>query len=69
MAQWAENDIRVAAHVRLALSLLHGGSEEYCRECLSVGIKLSKEKALYYIEQLYCEPQYKARMKEIANEL
>ena len=66
MGGWDENELRIASHVRLALSLLHGGSEEWCRECLSVALKISKERTLYYIEKLYCDPEYKERMKEMA---
>jgi len=65
MGGWDENDLRTAFHVRLALSLLHGGSEEYCRRSLSEAVKISKEKTLKYIDLLYCEPEYKARMKEL----
>ncbi len=69
MGGWDENDLRCAFHVRLALSLLHGGSEEWCRESLSISCGISKEKTLGYIEKLYCEPEFRARMKEIADEL
>ena len=62
-----ENDIRTAFYVRLALSLLHGGSEEWCKESLAIALNVSKEKTLYYIDQLYCEPKYKARMKELVH--
>ncbi len=65
MGGWDENDLRTAFHVRLALSLLHGGSEEYCLRSLSEAVKISKEKTLKYIDLLYCEPEYKARMKEL----
>ena len=61
-----ENDIRTQFYVRLALSLLHGGSEEYCRESLSKAIGISREKALAAIDLLYCEEDYRERMKEIA---
>ena len=60
-----ENDIRTAFHVRLALSLLHGGSEEYCKKSLSSAINISKEKTLEYIDLLYCEPEYKAMLKSL----
>ena len=66
MGGWDENDLRTAFHVRLALSLLHGGSEEYCKKSLSSALNISKENTLKYIDLLYCEPQYKARMKELA---
>lgn len=61
-----ENDIRTQFYVRLALSLLHGGSEEYCKESLSKAMSISKEKALAAIDLLYCEDDYRKRMKEIA---
>lgn len=59
------NKIRTGFYVRLALSLIHGGSEEYCKESLSKALNISKEKTMEYIDQLYCEPEYKARMKEL----
>ena len=64
---WDENDLRAAFYVRLALTLLHGGSEKYCRKSLSLAINISKEKTLEYIDLLYCEPEYKARMKELVS--
>ena len=68
MGGWDENDLRVAFNVRLALSLLHGGSEKYCKIALSRAKDISKEKTMEYIEQLYCLPEYKAKMREIAAE-
>jgi len=65
MGDWDEDDLRTAFYVRLALSLLHGGSEDYCRKSLSLAIDISKENTLKYIDLLYCEPNYKARMKEL----
>ena len=63
MGGWDENDLRTAFHVRLALSLLHGEAEEYCKESLAISLGISREKTLMYIDRLYCEPEYKARMK------
>ncbi len=63
MGGWDENELRAAFHVRLALSLLHGDSEECCRESLMESVAISKEKTLEYIEKLHCQPEYKARMK------
>ena len=63
MDGWDENDLRAAFHVRLALTLLHGGSEEYCKKSLSLAMNISKEKTLEYIDLLYCEPECKAQMK------
>ena len=67
MGGWDENDLRTAFHVRLALSLLHGNSEEYCKKSLSIAMSISKEKTLEYIDLLYCEPDYKARMKAMVS--
>lgn len=61
-----DDAIRIRFYVRLALSLLHGGSEEYCKESLTIALKISKDEAMQAIEQLYCKPEYKQRMKEIA---
>ena len=65
MGGWDENDLRAAFHVRLALSLLHGGSEEYCKESLAVSSNISKEKTLQYIDSLDCGASYRERMKEL----
>jgi glycosyltransferase involved in cell wall biosynthesis len=62
-----EDVIRLSFYVRLALSLLHGESEEYCKESLSIAMKISKEKTLEAIDMLYCQPEYKERMKAIAS--
>ena len=67
MGSMDENDIRTGFYVRLALCLLHGGSEEYCKDSLSKAMSISKEKAMDYIDALYCEYEDKARMKEIAS--
>jgi len=66
MGGWNENDLRCAFHVRLALSLLHGGDEEYCRKSLGIAQAISKEKTLLYIEQLHCLPESKAKLKDFA---
>ena len=65
MGDWNEDDLRTAFHVRLALSLLHGDSEVYCKKSLSLAMNISKEKTLEYIDLLHCEPEYKARMKQM----
>jgi len=67
MGGWDENDLRCAFHVRLALSLIHGGSEEYCKASLAESVAISKEKTLGYIDALYCEPEFRARMKELVD--
>ena len=64
MGGWDENELRTAFHVRLALSLIHGESEEFCKKSLDDALAISsKEKVLQYIDKLYCKPQFKARMK------
>ena len=65
MGGWNESDLRCAFNVRLALSLLHGGAEDYSKKALSVALGISKEKTLEYIEKLYCQPEYKDRLKEL----
>ena len=65
MGGYDETEIRTAFYVRLALCLLHGDSEEYCKKSLEVALKLSKEKTLYYIDQLYCDPEDKIKMKAL----
>lgn len=60
-----ENDIRTAFHVRLALTLIHGDSEEYCKKSLEIASKISKEKTLAYIDLLYCEPVDKEKMRAL----
>lgn len=62
-----ENDIRTAFYVRLALSLLYGEAEGCCRESLAAALKLSKEKTLEYIDSLYCEPEFKTTLRELAS--
>ena len=61
-----ENDIRTAFYVRLALSLLHGESEKYCKKSLDKALAVSKEITLKYIDQLYCAPEYKESMLALA---
>ena len=65
MGGFDENDIRAAFHVRLALTLLHGDSQEYCKKSLETALSISREKTLKYIELLPCEPEYRARMKAL----
>jgi glycosyltransferase involved in cell wall biosynthesis len=67
MGSWSENDLRCAFHVRLALSLLHGGDEEYCRKSLEIAQAISKEKTLEFIERLNCYSEYKEKMKALAS--
>ena len=62
-----ENDIRTAFYVRLALSLLHGESVKYCKKSLDKALNVSKEKTLEYIDQLYCNPEYKESLKAMVN--
>ena len=65
MGGWEENDLRCAFHVRLALSLLHGGATDCSKESLDIATGISKEKALEYIGQLSCLPEYKAKLREM----
>ena len=67
MDGWNENDLRCAFNVRLALSLLHGGAEDYCKKALSVALGISKEKTLEFIERLNCYSEYKEKMKALAS--
>ena len=60
-----ENDIRTAFHVRVALTLLHGNSEKYCKESLEKAFSISKEKTFEYIEKLPCGPEQKEKMKSM----
>lgn len=62
-----ENDLRTAFYVRLALSLLHGGEETYCKKTLMLAVDISKPQTLRLIDLLYCQPQYKERMKEFVS--
>lgn len=66
MGGFDENDVRAAFYVRLALTLLHGDSEEYCKKCLAKAMQISKEKAFADIDLLPCEQEEKDRMKAIA---
>ncbi len=66
MGGWSEDDLRAAFHVRLALSLLYGSSEAYCKKSLKIALDISKENTLRYIDALNCPPEYKARLKELA---
>lgn len=47
---------------------INGGCEEYCKKSLAISLGLSKDKAIGYINQLFCEPAYKARLLSIASE-
>ena len=60
-----ENDIRVAFHVRVALTLLHGDSEICCKESLYKAFGISEEKTFEYIDKLPCESSYKEKMKSM----
>ena len=67
MGGWNEDDLRTAFHVRLALSLLFGGSQAYCKKSLEIALGISKENTLRYIDALNCKPEYKAQLKELAS--
>ncbi len=60
-----ENEVRVGFYVRLALTLLHGASREYCKKVLDHANSISKEKTLYYIDRLPCDPEEKRSIKEM----
>ena len=60
-----EDDLRTAFYVRLALSLIHGGEEKYCKKALEKASEISSSQTLRLIDLLYCEPQYKEKMKEL----
>ena len=66
MGNFTEDEIRTGFYVRLALTLLHGDSEEYCKKCLQKAMQISKEKALADIDRLPCEQEEKERIKAIA---
>ncbi|MBO7519820.1 MAG: glycosyltransferase [Clostridia bacterium] len=65
MGGYDENDIRAAFHVRVALTLLHADSVDYCKKSLEVAEKISREKTRKYIDLLPCTPEYKAKMKSM----
>ena len=65
MGGYDEYELRTAFYVRLALGLIHGGSEQYCKIMLEKAMAISKENTLKYLDLLYCEPQYKTKMKEM----
>ena len=63
MGGWEESDLRCAFNVRLALSLLHGGNEEYSKKAINIAADISKEKAIDYIDLLQCESKNKDILK------
>ena len=63
MGDMDENNIRAGFYVRLALNLLHGGLAEYCKKSLDIALKISKEKTVYYIDNLPCNAEEKTKMK------
>ena len=64
-----ENDLRVAFYVRLALCLLHGDNEVYCRKALQKAVDISKSQTLRLIELLQCETECKEKMKEYIDKM
>ena len=58
-----ENDLRTAFYVRLALCLLHGGEETYCKKALQTAVDISPTQTVRLIDLLYCEPECKETMK------
>ena len=67
MNDWEENDLRCAFNVRLALSLLHGGNEEYSLKAISIATGISKEKAIRFIDSLNCETDSKNKLKSFVS--
>ncbi|MBE6818695.1 MAG: glycosyltransferase family 2 protein [Ruminococcaceae bacterium] len=63
-----EDDLRAAFYVRLALCLIHGGEETYCKKALAVACDISREQTLRLIDLLYCEDEAKERMKALLAE-
>ena len=67
MAGRDENDIRAAFHVRIALTLIHGGIEDYAKKSLMKASDISKEKTVKYIDMLYCTAEEKEKLKSLIN--
>ena len=63
MDGWEESDLRCAFNVRLALSQLHGGNEEYARKAIDIAAAISKENAAKFIDLLFCEQKNKDILK------
>ncbi|MBE5900341.1 MAG: hypothetical protein E7280_00355 [Lachnospiraceae bacterium] len=57
-----EDAIRRAFYVRLALSLLHGGSETMAEKHMNMAVEISKEGTLSDVEKLYCGEDYRERL-------
>lgn len=62
-----ENDLRTAFYVRLALSLLYGGEEKYCKKALETAASISKMQTMRLIDLLYCGQTYKEQLKAFLN--
>ena len=63
MGERDENDIRTGFYVRLALNLLNGGLKELCKKSLDISLGISKEKTIFYIDNLPCDIECKDKMK------
>lgn len=59
------NEIRAAFHVRLALNLMHGNSEAFCRRSLAKAWDISKDWTLKYIDLMPCLPEEKKQLKDM----
>lgn len=58
-----EYDIRTGFYVRLALNLLNGGLVELCKKSLDISLDISKERTIFYIDNLPCDFECKDKMK------
>lgn len=58
-----ENELRTAFHVRLALNLLNGGLKNLCKKSLDISLGISKERTIFYIDNLPCDFECKDKMK------
>lgn len=65
MGNYNEDDIRCGFYVRIALTLLHGDTEDYCQKALNEANKISKQKTQEYIDVLPCDDDTKAILKSM----
>ena len=63
LGDFNENDIRTGFYVRLALNLLNGGLVELCKKSLDISLDISKERTIFYIDNLPCDFECKDKMK------
>ena len=67
MGNLYEDDLRAAFYVRLALCLLHGGEDKFCKKALKVAVDISESQTLRLIDLLYCEDEAKEKMKQMVS--